>query len=406
MLDYISSIKKDLIHMKRIILIFFLIFALVICGCTPVPQSVSDSIEKYNKSEAEEASSDFSYIDVSELQNTSQQAVLKDYGQFNISDNINFDIPTEINVMSFKPFSGFLSNARKAMDLFFTEEQLSHQQISNDGEYYEFYNENDKLYGSVCDDGFIAVLKPDAFDISFGYTEPNVKIYHVDRKDDLTDEYQLKDGKCSIKEAVKYIDNWLETSYKPFLPIFDYNVKTVIVREHDSNYLFEISAEASYNGVPIDSYTTELDTNTVNLLMSNYRIEMQMISKFSIDSFTNRTDALILSEIDSLKECVSLESALNYCRNTFTDFKDIQISDIGVMYTLLPIYEYDEENRPHIVKYDSRPVWKIVMDVPIDEVVRKGQVNTNGDLRRYIYIDMVTGECKYNFDIVKQGLGE
>lgn len=41
-----------------------------------------------------------------------------------------------------------------------------------------------------------------------------------------------------------------------------------------------------------------------------------------------------------------------------------------------------------------------------EEILSEGQVNTNGYLRRYIYIDMVTGECNYNFNIISQGLGE
>lgn len=392
--------------MKRILLIVISVVTLTFSGCASVPQGVKSNMEKYNSQEKEQSDFKFSYIDISNLQSTSQEAILKNYGQFEISDNINLKQPSEINIMSFKPVSGFLSNSHKAMNLFFTEDQLSKQKIYNDGYYYEFSNENEKLYCSVCDDGFIAMLNPETFDISFSYSEPNLKVYHIDRKDNLKDEYQLNDQKCTVEEAVEYVDNWLDTKYKTFSNNLDYNVKTVIVREHNNKYLFEFSVEALYNEIPIDSYTAEMDESSEKMIFDNYRIEIQMINKNSIDSFTNRTNGLIPSVEESLNECISLESALEYCQHTFTDFKNIEISDIGIIYTLSPVYEYDSEQRPYIVKYNSHPVWEFIMDVLPEEILSEGQVNTNGYLRRYIYIDMVTGECNYNFNIISQGLGE
>lgn len=392
--------------MKRILLIVISVVTLTFSGCASVPQGVKSNMEKYNSQEKEQSDFKFSYIDISNLQSTSQEALLKNYGQFEISDNINLKQPSEINIMSFKPVSGFLSNSHKAMNLFFTEDQLSKQKIYNDGYYYEFSNENEKLYCSVCDDGFIAMLNPETFDISFSYSEPNLKVYHIDRKDNLKDEYQLNDQKCTVEEAVEYVDNWLDTKYKTFSNNLDYNVKTVIVREHNNKYLFEFSVEALYNEIPIDSYTAEMDESSEKMIFDNYRIEIQMINKNSIDSFTNRTNGLIPSVEESLNECISLESALEYCQHTFTDFKNIEISDIGIIYTLSPVYEYDSEQRPYIVKYNSHPVWEFIMDVLPEEILSEGQVNTNGYLRRYIYIDMVTGECNYNFNIISQGLGE
>ena len=274
---------------------------------------------------------------------------------------------------------------------------------------YYYWSDTEKKYCAVCNDGFIAVLKPDAFDISFSYSEPNVKIYHPDRKDDLSDEYQLKDGKCSVADAVEYINNWFETTYKPLAPYYDFQVNTVIVREHEGNYLYQFRVEALYNGVPIDSYTTEpeyIDGEfTSKMAYLEYEISIQMLSVNSIDSFTTGSGMLIPKVEEKINECISLESALNFCENTFTEFRDITISDIDIMYTLIPIYETDTDGNNFLSGYNSRPVWEFIIDVPSEDFLAKGEVNTYGDTRKYIYIDMVTGEVHYNFDIVKQGLG-
>lgn len=108
--------------MKRILLIVISVVTLTFSGCASVPQGVKSNMEKYNSQEKEQSDFKFSYIDISNLQSTSQEALLKNYGQFEISDNINLKQPSEINIMSFKPVSGFLSNSHKAMNLFFTED--------------------------------------------------------------------------------------------------------------------------------------------------------------------------------------------------------------------------------------------------------------------------------------------
>lgn len=132
----------------------------------------------------------------------------------------------------------------------------------------------------------------------------------------------------------------------------------------------------------------------------DYGIQIQMINVDTIDSFTNLIGMIEPTVIESIDECISLESALNFCEKTFTDFRDVTISDIDIMYTLNPVYETDEEGKFFVTGYNSRPVWEFVIDVPPEEFLADGEINTYGDMRKYIYIDMITGELKYNMDIV------
>ena len=110
---------------------------------------------------------------------------------------------------------------------------------------------------------------------------------------------------------------------------------------------------------------------------------------------------------------------MKYCEHTFTDFKNITISDIGIKYTLTPVYDYigmesKDENENNIkmqnpysagITVTSHPVWEFIIDVDPSEFLKDGEINTYGDVRKYIYIDMVTGELHYNMDIVLQGTG-
>lgn len=392
--------------MKKII--FSIALIIMLTGCASVPDEVRSDMSDYHNSESNKSDDfNFTYINVSELSKEAEEALSKNYGQFKISDKINFVQPPEINIMSFIKENNF-SKYEEALSLFYTESEIATQDIWLENEIY-FCNDTDKLYGRVRNDGFIVVLKQDAFDISFSYSEPNVKIYHPDRNGDLNDEYQLKDGKCSVSDAVDYINNWFETNYKPLAPYYDYQVNTVIVREHEGNYLYEFLVEALYNGVPIDSYTTEPERIngqlTYKMAYLKYGISIQMINVNSIDSFTTGSGMFVPEVQEKIEECISLESALNYCANTFTDFKDVTISDIDIMYTLNPVYDESDPENLLLTGYNSRPVWEFIIDVPPEDFLADGETNTYGDMRKYIYIDMVTGEIKYNFDTVKQGTG-
>ncbi|MBQ8350115.1 MAG: hypothetical protein IJY19_10855 [Ruminococcus sp.] len=395
--------------MKKII--FSTALILMLTGCASVPDEVKVDMNNYHYSKSNASDDfDFNYIKVENLSAEAKEALDKDYGQFAVSDKINFVQPPEINIMSFQNISDFSDRIDDAKALFFTKSELPEK--CNDEAFdalYYYWSDTEKKYFAGRNDGMFAMLKPDAFDISFSYSEPNVKIYHPDRRDDLSDEYQLKDGKCSVADAVEYINNWFETNYKPLAPYYDYQVKTVIVREYEGNYFYQFLVEALYNGVSLDSYTMEAERIdgevTGNMAYSKYGISIQMLSVNSIDSFTTGSGILIPKAEEKINECISLESALDFCANTFTDFRDVTISDIDIMYTLNPVYETDDEGNLFVSGYNSCPVWEFIIDVPPEDFLVDGETNTYGDTRKYIYIDMVTGELKYNLDIVKQELG-
>ena len=399
---------------KTMLLLWSVLCVASVTGCAEVPDEVMQDMSSYIDEEKESPEeTELEYITISELAENAEIALGKDYTQFELSDKIRFSAPEELYLMSFKGAEDFSGNFDKVMELYFDDSVISSQTLSisddEDDRTIHFMSDEDKVYGCVGDDGFIAMLNPDAYDISFSYQAPNVAIYHTERNDDFNDEYQLKDKKCSLAEAVEFVDNWFENNYKQFSPEYDYKTETVIVREHEGNYLYQILVHAVYRGVPIDSFTREFESvgeTSMKMTYSDYGIQIQMIKSDEIASFTNLAGIYIPTEEVKIAECISLESALELCEDTFADFKDMTISDIGVMYTLNPVYEpnpnaeNDPLNKEIITGYTSRPVWEFVIDVPPSEFLKKDEINTRGDMRKYIYVDMITGELKYDFDPV------
>lgn len=405
--------------MKKMILIFALILTFAVNGCAAVPDEVKKDIKNYHgeNNNIDPKNFKFTYINTSDLKDSSQKAIEKNYKQFNISQNIEFtSFPEEINQMEFKYTDNFEENYIDILKMFFTQQELNSQEINlnsskSGSKSYSFFNENNRVYGCVSDNGFVSMLKPDAFDISFSYNDPNIKIYHADRNEDLSDTYQLKNGSCSVKDAVDYINNWFKTNYKKIAPDYDYRVKTVIVRKHENYHLFEIHTEIFYRDIPLDNLSMEAETDEENLKMhmiyTSNNVTIQMLNVNQIDSFTNGTGILQPVKAEKIEECISLESALKFCETTFTDFRNITISDIGIKYTTSPDYDYINNQEPYApgISVASRPVWEFIIDVSPSEFLREGEINTYGEVRKYIYIDILTGELHYNLDVVLQGMG-
>lgn len=401
------------------ILIFALILTFAVNGCAAVPDEVKKDIKNYHgeNNNIDPKNFKFTYINTSDLKDSSQKAIEKNYKQFNISQNIEFtSFPEEINQMEFKYTDNFEENYIDILKMFFTQQELNSQEINlnsskSGSKSYSFFNEKNRVYGCVSDNGFVSMLKPDTFDISFSYNDPNIKIYHADRNEDLSDTYQLKNGSCSVKDAVDYINNWFETNYKKIAPDYDYRVKTVIVRKHENYHLFEIHTEIFYRDIPLDNLSMEAETDEENLKMhmiyTSNNVTIQMLNVNQIDSFTNGTGILQPVKAEKIEECISLESALKFCETTFTDFRNITISDIGIKYTTSPDYDYINNQEPYApgISVASRSVWEFIIDVSPSEFLREGEINTYGEVRKYIYIDILTGELHYNLDVVLQGMG-
>jgi len=416
---------------KKFFLLILGFFLIILSGCSQVPNEVLQDMDSYRSEKSKNVNSNFKfeYINSYKIYENVEKVAEKNYNQFTLSDNISFNLPSEIKKATFRYTQNFEKNYKDVLKLFFTQQELNSQTIELSADHansysYSFYNEDDKMYGCVSDNGFIAMLRPDAFDISFAYSGENVKIYHVDRNEDLSDIYELKNGKCSVLDAVNFVNEWLTTKYKTISKDYDYKVKTVIVRRHKEHFLFEITIENFYNDIPLDSLAmnaeTDEKTNRMYIKHVTNCIKIQMVNAFSIDSFTNGTGILMPINSEKVDKIISLESALDFCENTFTDFKDITISDISIKYVLTPIYDYigeeylDESGNITIITQsaysagimvESRPVWEFIIDVDPSEYLQEDEVNTYGCIQKYIYIDMVTGELFYQMDTVLQGTG-
>lgn len=382
--------------------------AVVLAGCAQTPDSVRSSAEKDSKERNEITA--MQYISSNELSDDIDNALDKSYTQFDLRENISVKLPEDYCEVDFTQISDYEENYEKIMTRIFGKDVLDrentvHDETGDGMVSYSFSDDDEKMYGCVGNNGFICFAKPSAFDDLFNGGN-RVKIYHIDRDDDLSDSYELDGTSVTIKQAADFALDWLDKNYADLEPDLEIAVKTIIVRQSDQGiYSFDIHASKKYNGVLLDDLVQMTDTSDESMSKMKYitqGIYMQMFKSDEIGSLTNGNGILIPKKERSVDKIISLSSAMGFIENTFTDFNEkMEISAIDLKYTLTPLN--DNKNGQSCydagIKFDSHLVWEFVMDVPENEMPVGDEYSSAGNIQRFIYLDAESGDLDYEFDI-------
>lgn len=390
-------------------LIISLTAVIFLTSCAETPENViSKSEEKQNNHTAQSYDNKPQSISVQDLKEDIDIALSAEYSNFDLSSGINVKLPESFTECDFIQVDGFSDRADEIAGRFFDSEILKSIEIKGYsdklGDNYTntsrgFRDESKQIHYFVWDNGFICFMKPLLFEEQADGGQC-IKLYHVDRNDDLSDKYILGDKEVSVAEAVDAADNWLNDNYADLEPDYDIKVKTVIARQNDyGEYSLHFNIHKIYKGIELDELMQKYDDDRIQF--TNQRILMIMKNGTDIDYFTNLSGMIKPVEKQSLDNIISLSSALRSIETTFADFDEkLEINDINLKYTLKP--QYDPEsgilfNAPN-TEMTGRLVWEFVMDVPHDKISDGGSL---GDVRRYIYVDAENGQIDYEFDVYK-----
>lgn len=395
-----------------------MICALCVCllgGCADVPKNVvSKAEERDNNSLSAAADAKLETISVSELKADAERALSEKYSNFTLSDKINVRLPENYMQCDFVQTDGFTARADELVSRFFDAEQLGGIRPEQSSWDYSkafshrtsgFRDEEKEIHYCLWDNGFLCFMKGQLFkeQIECGKVR---KIYHADRKDDLSDKYDLNGTELSVAEAVEAANKWLDENYADLVPDYKVSVKTVLARQNDyGENALQFNAHLTYKGIELDELNQIVKAGSSGIRYANKRIILIMKNGTDIDYFTNGDGMLRPKEGQSLEKIISLSSALRSIESTFTDFEaPPELGSIGLKYTLAPQYDADlpaEQAIPYNApgtEYKGRLVWEFVIDVPHSLIPED---NDPGDVRRYIYVDAENGSIDFEFDLNK-----
>ncbi|MCL2054309.1 MAG: hypothetical protein FWG90_07765 [Oscillospiraceae bacterium] len=414
--------------MKIKAVIYFLLVAILLSSCKAVPSEVENEIIRHNKERDNDFEVSLEYIRAEDVSDSIRAALGETYKQFDFSGvSVENKIFNNIYSIVFMQEIGFEKNFQGIAELFFSEELLKNYEletvdIDDNRVDYRIYDETEKIYVCVSNNGFSIITDSFAFDSIFNVNE-KVAVYHIDRDLYSDAKYQLKDAEFSIKQAVDYVEEWLASEWVTYEPFYEFKVKTIIVRKTQNNeYYFDIMVEKYLDGIPLEEIINVVSEReeTIGLPYFVYTsncIEIKMMNSNEINYFRNNFGIIKPLEKEPLEECISPKSAIEMCSNTFSDYKTFTVSDFGIKYLLMPVYDFSNiemtSQNDDFISYkaqsmdaagiiiNSKPVWEIIIDVPPEDYLMNDEKDIYGNVRKFIYIDMITGELIFNLDIVK-----
>ena len=401
-----------------ILLTCAVLISAVFSGCADAPENVRSS-----NAETELHSGELATIPVSELCADIDYALSETYSNFTLREGMKVEIPDTITLCDFKYPDGRTERAEELAVRFLGEDvvekaEFSTEEATEGGSNYSwpkskgiYYNEELRVHFNVSDNGFIAFFKSVSFDSPF-INGPRKAIYRVDRGEDLSGSYDIGGETVTVQQAADAAQEWLDKNYADVEPDYDIKVKTIIVQENESGGLsYNITADKHYKGIELDEIndTVVPECDEYKYITSDIMLDMRKGTE--ITSFTTNHGTPVPVEKGTADKIISLSSALGYIENTFTDFyNEPEISSIGLKYTLTP--QNDTEHFQSAddcgVECHGELVWEFIIDVPDDELPHYNQndpsaIEETDDVRKYIYINALTGEMDHEFDINRLG---
>lgn len=211
------------------------------------------------------------------------------------------------------------------------------------------------------------------------------KIYNLTTgKGDVADKIKLQGEETSIEEAIAYVENFLnnELPYeknKEFL----YKVAEARVMKNDKQEFLGFCVRRTYEGVPFD-YIDGLTEGIYNSDFDDDRGEVCIAKAGEIDNFCGLggVNDSVVKESESIKDIVSLDSALRIISDSIGDNSVYEIYGVEIVYQLTK--ETIEDENPN---YEQTGVakWKIMSR------------NENDDKYTWFYVDIKSGDLSYRF---------
>ena len=367
------------------------------------PPSVDTDIDNTVGSEAETKIANYEFISADQVAKDALETIKSEHAQFDLTEVKDIQIPSELYILSLKK-NNELKNTDDVFEIFEGADIWGkceiQKSVDQQGiEYREIHDDVIKYYLTNGSDGFLAYLSPVSYEDSFNTQFINMGAFHVGRNDAFDTSYELFDKKYPVGDAIADVNKWLIEKYKKIEPDYDCEVKDVIVREYDEKCFYQFNIEKKYKGIPLissrnifrfnENYTDPNDAIITVMLCS--RMMAMMYNASEINTFTN--EGCILSPVEQgmYDKIISLSSALYYCERYFSEYNKIKVSEIGLKYAIFPTGNKNE--------FDGRLMWEFLIDVPVEEYCPQNTPNTYGYIYKYIYVDAVTGEIYYDFNV-------
>ncbi len=201
-------------------------------------------------------------------------------------------------------------------------------------------------------------------------------------KSEITDVVHLSDGEITIKDAVDFVENYLNND----LPYekneeFVYEVAEVRVLDVDGQDALGFCVRKQYKNIPFD-YVDAVTSGEFNSTYWDDRGQLCMIETEEIDNICGLGGDRynVIKSSDKIEKIISVDGALQAVS------KEIGDNSVYDVYGIELIYQFTEDSEDNTLdKYSGRIKWKITSR------------NQNDDKDTLFYVDVESGKVENRF---------
>lgn len=398
----------------RLLILSMLLAGSLCMGCAQAPDEVKKDMEKYGENaQAEETETKTCTIE--EVRNCNVKDITQKYENIVLPEHIDFSGIQEVSLLKFQFVKEHSKQREKYAQAFGLSGELDWKQdeFNLQGDTGMTYDSPAKReYLNVADNGFFYFEQKDGYtelqeesEEDIGTKEENAsdiqeRIY-LKRGDSADQFVNLNGQEVTLSEEI----NWMNQEINRIMSVggtFQYDVRTVYVRKRKNGFQhLSVLAQMEYKGVLLDFFGATIESDSEKMAsyvkqMEN-DIRMQMDVHEEIAAMGNNGMFEVVEE-KPLEEVIDFQSAVDAVGRKMAGFREVQIEEVQVMYTLLPQYDYTETDANYMAPgniVETRPVYSFMVKYGEDNF---GTDVMEGNALCYINVDMVTGEVTDNFE--------
>lgn len=246
-------------------ILFLVLFAITLSGCSTVPDNVKRSTETENKLDNHIIHNGESTDFMMSSSKYADSIKGKKVNQFIFPNYIDVPMVNELNVYSAYVPVNYMEIGQdmlhfmggpmlqsgltvdKMMESDVPTEWVGHEfwYVNKDDEEYDF-SSSDKG-GFICDN-----IKRDSYEYDYNSCR-RIESYYLDKN--IPDvSYNLKDGMCSLERAVELLNDFL-AGLENVCGDGYHNIPIIcnVVQTGENTYLYSFIIERNYNGIPLDT---------------------------------------------------------------------------------------------------------------------------------------------------------
>lgn len=213
-----------------------------------------------------------------------------------------------------------------------------------------------------CDLDYVVFMKGKLYEISDVTTDDisaqydPIAVYYKNGYG-LEDEYELLNGKISIRESIEFVENYFKNKY-PYN--FDEKIKQVVYKVEvfdigNGIHALEFSIIREFGGLLTDSGNTSENVDTELMTYAKDSTRIIMVETDDIDMRIGTGNAKRMQYVGKpIKKVVSLDSALEKISNSLGKNSKYKIEEISMIFRRKIVNDtlYQQE-------YTGIPCWKI-----------------------------------------------